>query len=92
MPAGSEGALVAELESAAAAKKPLLMMFWAPHYALAEVDVDWVKMPPCKSQDNEHLHQSAGSPQGPGERLCLKWPAAYEFLKGFEMDASSSRR
>ena len=36
VPAGSEGALVAELEVAAAAKKPLLMMFWAPHFALAE--------------------------------------------------------
>ena len=29
-------------------------MFWAPHYALAEADVGWVKMPPCKTQDNAH--------------------------------------
>src|SRR5258707_10381528 len=50
VPAGSEGALTAELESANAAKKPLLMMFWGPHYALAEVDVAWVKMPPSKEQ------------------------------------------
>src|SRR5262245_44914947 len=42
VPAGSEGALVAELESATAAKKPLVMMFWAPHYALGEGDGgDW---------------------------------------------------
>ncbi len=54
MPAGSEGAMVAELESAVAAKKPLLMMFWAPHYVLAADDVGWVTMPPCKSQDNDH--------------------------------------
>jgi len=54
VPAGSEGAPVAELESANAAKKPLVMMFWAPRYALAEADVGWVKMPPCKVQDNAH--------------------------------------
>jgi glycine betaine/proline transport system substrate-binding protein len=91
VPAGSEGALVAELESAAAAQKPLLMMFWAPHYALAEVEVAWVSMPPCKSQDNEHcinppeVHKAVWS-EFPG-----KWPAAYEFLKQFKMDAAEQQ-
>jgi hypothetical protein len=43
-------ALVAEPDSAFAAKKPLLMMFRAPHHALAEADVGWAKMPPARSR------------------------------------------
>ena len=45
VPAGSEGALVAELKAAADKKSPLIMMFWAPHWVLAEVDVGWVQTP-----------------------------------------------
>ena len=54
VPAGSEGALVAELESAAAAKKPLLMMFWGPHYALAESTSAGSPCRPARTQENEH--------------------------------------
>jgi glycine betaine/proline transport system substrate-binding protein len=89
VPAGSEGALVAELESAAAAKKPLLMMFWAPHYALAEVDVDWVKLPPCKTQENEHCINPPEVHKVLWKDFKGKWPAAYEFLKHFQMDAGA---
>jgi len=92
VPAGSEGALVAELESAAAAKKPLLMMFWAPHYALAEVDVDWVKMPPCKSQDNDHCINPPEVHKVLWKDFASKWPAAYEFLKQFQMDAGQQQK
>ena len=88
VPAGSEGALVAELESAAAAKKPLLMMFWAPHYALASVDVDWVKLPPCKTQENEHCINPPEVHKVLWKDFDGKWPAAYAFLQKFEMDAS----
>jgi len=92
VPAGSEGAMVAELESAAAAKKPLLMMFWAPHYALAEVDVDWVKMPPCKSQDNEHCINPPEVHKVVWKDFKGKWPAAYEFLKQLKMDATEQQK
>ncbi|HWT98122.1 MAG TPA: ABC transporter substrate-binding protein [Terriglobales bacterium] len=90
VPAGSEGALVAELESAAAAKKPLLMMFWAPHYALAEVDVGWVKMPPCTDQTlcitPPEVEKTVWSGFG------KKWPAAYAFLKQFKVDAAEQQQ
>jgi len=91
VPAGSEGALVAELESAVAAKKPLVMMFWAPHYALAEADVGWVKMPPCKSQDNEHCINPPEVHKVLWKGFRDKWPAAYEFLKAFKMDADQQQ-
>ena len=92
VPAGSEGALVAELESATAAKKPLVMMFWAPHYALAEADVGWVKMPPCKIQDNAHCIQPPDVDKIVWSGFEQKWPAAYALLKNFTMDAAEQQK
>jgi glycine betaine/proline transport system substrate-binding protein len=92
VPAGSEGALVAELDSAAAAKKPLIMMFWAPHYALAEVEVGWVKMPPCKDTSNEHCITPPDVAKITWSGFGQKWPAAYAFLKAFEMDAEDQQK
>lgn len=92
VPAGSEGALVAELESAAAAKKPLLMMFWGPHYALAEVDVEWVKMPPCKTQENEHCINPPEVHKILWKDFPAKWPAAHAFLQQFTMNAAEQQK
>src|SRR5438128_1934653 len=92
VPAGSEGALVAELDSAAAAKKPLVMMFWAPHYALAAVDVGWVKMPPCKENTNEHCITPPDVAKITWSGFGQKWPAAYAFLKAFEMNAEDQQK
>jgi len=92
IPAGSEGALVAELEGAVAAKKPLVMMFWAPHYALAEADVGWVKMPPCKSQDNAHCINPPNVDKVVWSGFGAKWPAAYEFLKHFQVNAAEQQQ
>jgi glycine betaine/proline transport system substrate-binding protein len=90
--AGSEGALVAELDAATAAKTPLIMMFWGPHYALAQNEVGWVKMPPCKSQDNAHcinppeVHKIVWSGFG------AKWPAAHELLKQLTVNAAEQQK
>jgi len=92
VPAGSEGALVAELESAIAAKKPLVMMFWAPHYALAEADVGWVKMPPCKVDDNAHCIRPPDVDKIVWSGFAAKWPAAYELLKNLTVDASDQQK
>jgi glycine betaine/proline transport system substrate-binding protein len=92
VPAGSEGALVAELDSAAAAKKPLIMMFWAPHFALAQVDVGWVKMPPCKENNNEHCITPPDVAKITWSGFGQKWPAAYAFLKAFEMNAEDQQK
>ncbi len=91
VPAGSEGALVAELESAAAAKTPLVMMFWGPHYALAQTEVGWVSMPPCKEQTNEHCITPPNVDKIVWSGFGEKWPAAYAFLKNFKMDAAQQQ-
>src|SRR5438128_2003477 len=75
-----------------AAKKPLVMMFWAPHYALAEADVGWVKMPPCKTQDNAHCITPPDVDKIVRTGFEKDWPAAYEFLKHFEVDAADQQQ
>ena len=92
VPSGSEGALVAELESAEAAKTPLIMMFWGPHYALAENDVGWVTMPPCKNQTNEHCITPPDVDKIVWSGFGAKWPAAYALLKALKMDASEQEK
>ncbi len=92
VPSGSEGALVAELESAAAAKKPLLMMFWAPHYALAQVETNWVTLPPCKTQENEHCINPPEVHKILWKDFAAKWPAAFELVKQLQMDAGEQQK
>lgn len=43
VPGGSEGAMVAELKGAIAAKEPILMMFWQPHWLFADLDLHYVE-------------------------------------------------
>lgn len=98
IPAGSEDALVAELKSAALTKAALLMMFWAPHWVLAEVDVGWVKLPKwdakCAQDASWGPNPNAVNDCGVNVAIPFKvawsgmkdqWPAAYKFLKAFEM-------
>ncbi len=87
IPAGSEGAMVAELRSAVATRTPLLMMFWAPHFILADVDAGWVTMPPCKDQTNEHCITPPDVEKIVWSGFKDKWPAAYEVLKAFQVTA-----
>ncbi|RUU24974.1 ABC transporter substrate-binding protein [Mesorhizobium sp. M6A.T.Ce.TU.016.01.1.1] len=92
VPSGSEGALVAELEAAEAAKTPLLMMFWGPHYALAENEVGWVKMPPCKEQTSEHCITPPDVNKVVWSGFGAKWPAAYALLKEFKVNAQEQQK
>ncbi len=87
--AGSEGALSAELNAAFAAKKPLVMMFWGPHDALAGKEVGWVTMPPCKTQEYTHCILPPDVDKIVWSGFGKKWPAAYELLKNFSMDADA---
>jgi glycine betaine/proline transport system substrate-binding protein len=92
VPAGSEGALVAELQAAVAAHRPLLMRFWAPHWVLAEVPVEWLKMPPC---DEKNLAECIVAP--PVIKVVWsgfheKWPAGYELMKSLQIHADDQQK
>ena len=43
VPAGSEGALIAELRASTDRKSPLLITFWQPHWAMSAYDVQFVE-------------------------------------------------
>jgi glycine betaine/proline transport system substrate-binding protein len=45
VPAGSEGALVAEMRSAVERGEPLLLHFWYPHWVFQELDMVAVELP-----------------------------------------------
>ncbi len=98
VPAGSEGALVAELKASVDKKSPLVMMFWAPHWVLAEVDVGWVEMPaydptcatdpaygPNPDAVNDCGVDVATTFKVAWSGMADKWPAAYKFLEAFQM-------
>lgn len=101
IPAGSEGALIAELKSAAAAKSPLVMMFWAPHWAFAEVEVNWVNLPEyadeCMTDPAWGPNPSEVNDCGVDKPKTVKvawsgfeetWPAAWTLLQSFSMSAA----
>ena len=92
VPSGSEGALVAELRSAEAAKTPLMMMFWAPHFALADADVGWVNMPPCVDTSNEHCITPPSVEKITWSGFAEKWPAAYEIIKAFKVNTADQQQ
>ncbi len=97
---GSEGAMIAELKSAYAAKAPSLMMFWAPHWILAELpDMHWVDLPaanencdtdpqfgfyPDKTGDCGFAQANIGKVVWHG--FQEKWPGAYALIEMMSID------
>ena len=98
VPAGSEGALVAEIKGAAARKAPLVTMFWEPHWLHAVVDLTVVKLPPyqagcyddAKVGINPNDTYDCDWERGYIKKMAWKgmkdkWPAAYKFLKVYKL-------
>lgn len=84
VPAGSEGALVAELNSSIERKSPLVMMFWAPHWALLEVDYGWIAMP--DDLVNKYSLQKPRVFKAGWPGMVDKWPVAARFIANFTVD------
>ncbi len=57
IPGGSEGAMMAELKSAYAAKDPILMMIWQPHWIFADLDLNFVEWNPVDGECIEETQQ-----------------------------------
>ncbi|AGI74374.1 proline/glycine betaine ABC transporter periplasmatic substrate-binding protein [Octadecabacter arcticus 238] len=101
VPAGSEGALVAELRSSIAQKTPLVMMFWAPHWIFSEVDAGWVDLPAydpaCDTDPTWGPNPNATGDCGVEAPVTMKvawsgfeekWPAAWEILSALQIDTA----
>lgn len=98
VPAGSEGALIAEMKSAQQGKQPLLIWFWTPHWIHSEVPVEWVQLPeydPACTEDpswgvNPDATWDCGI-EAPGtikivwSGMADKWPAAYRLLELYQI-------
>ena len=83
MPAGSEGALVAELKSSVQKQSPLVMMFWAPHWILSTTDTGWVAIPDDLLKKYSLEKPKVFKAVWPGTKG--KWPVAYNFMKAFKV-------
>ena len=104
VPAGSEGALISELKSSIAKKSPLLIVFWQPHWALSEYEVEWVDMP--KAEDACFTDKSWGvNPDAINDcdfaaarvfkvvwsGFADKWPMAHRILENVKVDTATQQ-
>ncbi len=98
VPAGSEGALVAEMQGAEARKQPLMVMFWSPHWVHAGVKLTNVKLPPyepgCHDDASVGVNPNAtwdcDWERGYIKKMAWKgmkdkWPGAYKLLTHYKL-------
>lgn len=100
-PAGSEGALVAEIKSADERGEPLLIQFWSPHGILADYPLTHVALPeywegcnddpsggvnPNATYDCDWSSARIWNAAWPG--VPGKWPVAYRILQSLDMTAA----
>ena len=93
VPGGSEGAMLAELKGAIAAKEPILMMFWQPHWLFAEEDLRWIEWNPIDGECVEETQQkdtACGFAQAnvlkiQDRQMATKWPAASAMIAKFTL-------
>lgn len=104
VPAGSEGALIAELRASAEKKSPLLIVFWQPHWAMSAYDVQFVELPagepacyedaswgpnPNAVNDCDFLPSRIFKTAWSG--FAEKWPAAYEILQNYKLSTEAQQ-
>ena len=98
VPAGSEGALIAELRASTERKSPLLIVFWQPHWAMSAYDVQFVDLPvgneacftdPAWGPNPDAVNDCDFAPsrifKASWSGFADKWPAAYEILSNYEL-------
>lgn len=97
--AGTDAALFAELESAYQRQAPILLWIYAPHWAPAKYEGEWVEFPEYSAECyndpavgvNPDLAYDCGKPFGEIWKVGWagvkdKWPGAYEAIKAFTID------
>jgi glycine betaine/proline transport system substrate-binding protein len=97
--AGTDAALFAELESAVQRQAPILLWVYAPHWAPAKYEGEWVEFPEytaaCYADPawgtNPDLAYDCGKPFGEIWKVAWsgvqeKWPSAYAAIEAFSID------
>ena len=104
IPAGSEGALVAEFRAATAQNAPLLAVFWQPHWAIGAFDLRFAALPegteecysdpaagpnPDVTGDCDFIPTRVFKAAWPG--MKEKWPAAHEILSNLTLSVEQQQ-
>ena len=97
--AGTDAALFAELESAYQRKAPILLWVYAPHWAPAKFEGEWVAFPAYEPECytdpawgiNPDMTHDCGKPRGPIWKVSWagvkdKWPGAHQAIAAFQID------
>ena len=90
---GSEGAMVAELQSAIKKKEPVISMFWQPHWIFATQEFNWVTWNPVDGPCQEETQKkdtACGFEQAKVQKVVSKdfadkWPAAYKMFNAMKL-------
>jgi len=98
VPAGSEGALIAEMQGAEARRQPIMVMFWAPHWVHAQIKLTHVDLPPYEAgcQDDASVGVNPDATwdcdweRGYIKKMAWKgmqdkWPAAHKLLQNYQL-------
>ena len=104
VPAGSEGALIAELRAATDKGSPLLITFWQPHWAMSAYDVQFVDLPvgndecfsdPAWGTNPDATHDCDFAPsrifKAAWSGMEEKWPAAYAILEAYQLSVADQQ-
>ena len=94
VPGGSEGAMLAELKSAIAAKEPILMMFWEPHWIFAEEELKFVEWNAIEGEcveETQVKETACGFAQAEAQKIhsddfAAKYPAAASMMAKFTLN------
>jgi glycine betaine/proline transport system substrate-binding protein len=97
--AGTDAALFAELESAYQRQAPIMLWIYAPHWAPAKYEGEWVEFPEYTAEcyndpswgSNPDMAYDCGKPFGEIWKVGWagvkdKWPGAYAAIKAFTID------
>lgn len=84
VPAGSEGALISELRSAAQREAPILLMLWEPHWIMTEIPMMWIEKPEEIIERYSFEIPTLFKAGWPG--MKDKWPMAHQFLKNYQIN------
>ncbi len=104
VPAGSEGALIAELRASTERKSPLLITFWQPHWAMSAYDVQFVDLPvgedacfedPAWGPNPDAVNDCDFAPsrifKASWAGMQEKWPAAFEILSNYTLSVGDQQ-
>ena len=104
VPAGSEGALIAELRASTERESPLLITFWQPHWAMSAYDVQFVDLPvgneacfndPAWGPNPNAVNDCDFAPsrifKAGWAGIEDMWPAAYEILANYTLSVEDQQ-